>query len=82
MRGSGNMGTICPRGTYFLGLFVRAFVQEGQFYRDRLSRGTGSVGPEVRGSNQLGTKSVTVPLRSILFQLFQYDIVIVFLPKF
>jgi hypothetical protein len=37
-------------------------VQGDQFYEDRLSRGTGSGGPEVRESNGFRTKCVTAAL--------------------
>ena len=65
IRGPNWLGTICPAGPNFWGPFVHGdriwwgpFVQWDQFYGDRLSRGTGSGGPEVRGSNGFGTKSV------------------------
>ena len=66
IQGLNWLGTICPGGPNFGGPFVHGdrggwgpFVQGNQFYGDRLSRGTGSRGPEVRGSNGFGTKCVT-----------------------
>ena len=65
IRGPNWLGTICPGGPNFWGPFVHGdricwgpFVQGDQFYGDRLSRGTGSWGPEVRGSNGLRTKCI------------------------
>ena len=37
------------------------FVQGDQFYEDRLSRGTGSGGPEIWGSSGFGTKWFAAP---------------------
>ena len=56
---SGNLetklvGDQLSRGAKFLG----PFVQGGQSYGNRLSRRTGSGGPEVRGSNWFGTKCI------------------------
>ena len=59
------LGTICPGGTKFWGpIFQEDQIRWGpsvlgeQFYGDRLSRGTGSGGLKVRGSNECGTKRV------------------------
>ena len=48
-KGTKLLGTICPWGLNLM----RPFVQGVQFYGDCLSRGTGSEGPEVRGSNAM-----------------------------
>ena len=65
IQGPNSLGTICPRGTNFLGPFVHGdqicwglFVQGDQFHGDCLSKGKGSQGVEVRGSNRFGTKCV------------------------
>ena len=66
IRGPNWLGTICPGGPNFGGPFVHGdriwwgpwFVQGDRFYGDLLSRGTGSGGLEVRGSNLFGTKCV------------------------
>ena len=64
------LGTVCPLGSNFWGPFVKGdrigwgpFVQGDQFNGDRLSRGTGSGGPEVRGSNGFGTKCAAAAIR-------------------
>ena len=54
-RGIKFWGTICLWGRIFWGRFV----QGDQFYGDGLSRGTGSRGQEVQGSNGFGTICVT-----------------------
>ena len=62
VRGPNWLGTVCPVGPNFWGPFVQrdqigrgSFVQGDQIFRDQMSMGTGSGGPEVRGSNGLGT---------------------------
>ena len=55
-RGTKLFETICPWGPY---------VQGNQFYGDRLSSGTKSGGPDVRGSNWFSTKCVTALIRII-----------------
>ena len=57
--GTKLVGTTCPRGPNFGGPFVHG----DQIGWDHLSRGTGSGGPEVRGSNGFGTKCVAAVIR-------------------